>query len=67
MRLNRGGQPEARAQVEGPQVEFICIKGLIIPTEVKQLYDYIMYRTFNERKALSGNLGFCSSKPIIII
>jgi hypothetical protein len=58
---------QARAQVEGPQVEFIWLKGLIIPPEVKQLYGYIMYRTFNERKVLSGNLGFCSSKPIIII
>jgi hypothetical protein len=66
MRLDRGGkQPEARAQVEGPQVEFICIKGLKVPPEVKHLYDYIMYSTNNERKALPGNLGFCSSKPIM--
>jgi hypothetical protein len=27
MRLNRGGQPEARAQVEGYQVKYLCIKG----------------------------------------
>jgi hypothetical protein len=26
MRLNRGRQPEARAQVEGLQVKYICIK-----------------------------------------
>jgi hypothetical protein len=26
MKLNRGGQPEARAQVEGPQVKYICKK-----------------------------------------
>jgi hypothetical protein len=31
MRLNRGGQPEDRAQVEGPQVICICIKGLKSP------------------------------------
>jgi hypothetical protein len=30
MRLKRGGQPEASAQVEGPQVKFICRKGLRI-------------------------------------
>jgi hypothetical protein len=28
MILNRRGQPEARAQVEGPQVKYICIKEL---------------------------------------
>jgi hypothetical protein len=27
MRLNRGGHPEARAQVEGSQVKYLCIKG----------------------------------------
>jgi hypothetical protein len=31
MRLNRGGQPEAKAQVEGPQVKNICINGLKTP------------------------------------
>jgi hypothetical protein len=30
MRLNRGGQIEARAQGKGPQVKCICIKGLKI-------------------------------------
>jgi hypothetical protein len=29
MRLNRGGNP--RAQGKGPQVKYICIKGLKIP------------------------------------
>ncbi len=33
MRLNRGGQPDARAQVEGPQVKYIFIKGLKIPPQ----------------------------------
>jgi hypothetical protein len=56
---------QARAQVEGPQVKYICIKGLKVRPEVKQLYDYIMYRTFNERKALSGNLRFRSSKTSV--
>jgi hypothetical protein len=28
MRLKRGGQPEIKAQVEGPQVKYICINGL---------------------------------------
>ncbi len=31
MRLNRGGQPEARAQVKGPQVKYICMRGVKIP------------------------------------
>jgi hypothetical protein len=35
MKLNRGGQPEARAQVEGPQVKYI--KGLKIPPQNKHL------------------------------
>jgi hypothetical protein len=35
MRLNRGGQPEARAQVENAQVKYICIKGIKIPPLVK--------------------------------
>jgi hypothetical protein len=26
MRLKRGEQPQARAQVEGPQAKYICIK-----------------------------------------
>ncbi len=31
MRLNKGGQPEARAQVERPQVKCICTKVLKLP------------------------------------
>jgi hypothetical protein len=37
MRQNRGGQPEARAQVETPQVKFICIKGLKIVKNAMQM------------------------------
>ncbi len=33
MRLNRGGQTEARPQVGGPQLQYICIKGLKIPPQ----------------------------------
>jgi hypothetical protein len=34
MSLNRRGHPEARAQVEKPQVKYICKKGLKIPPQV---------------------------------
>jgi hypothetical protein len=33
MRLNRGGHPEARAQVERLQIKYISIKGLKIPPQ----------------------------------
>ncbi len=29
--IEKKGQPEARAQIAGPQVKYICIKRLIIP------------------------------------
>jgi hypothetical protein len=38
MILNRGGQPEARVQIEGPQVKYICIKELKILPLDKSLY-----------------------------
>jgi hypothetical protein len=37
MRLNGRGQPKARAQVERPQVNKICIKGLKLPPEVSSM------------------------------
>jgi hypothetical protein len=39
MTLNGGGQPEARAQVEGLHVKYICIKGLKIPPLLRK-YEY---------------------------
>ncbi len=33
MRTEYRGQPEARAQVEGPQVEYISMKGLKMPPQ----------------------------------
>jgi hypothetical protein len=44
MILNIRGQAEARAQVEGPQVNYICIKGLIIPPQVI----YVSLNTWGE-------------------
>jgi hypothetical protein len=43
MRLNRGGggQPEAWAQVERPQVKYSCIKGLKLPPQVTGLLGLI--------------------------
>jgi hypothetical protein len=36
MRTEYRGQPEARAQVEGPQVEYISMKGLKMPPQQLQ-------------------------------
>jgi hypothetical protein len=39
MRLNRGGQPDSRAQVEGPQVKYIVIGDLAGMEAGKVFYD----------------------------
>jgi hypothetical protein len=48
MRLNRGRQSEARAQVENAQVKYICIKGIKIQHLEK---NYSLARAIIQRQA----------------
>ncbi len=60
---DRGGQPEARAHVEGPQVIYICIKRLKIPPQQSSLIllyvsQHRSLTAIDQKKASSHSLVF---------